>query len=342
MGLNFLQGLPTPEEIKDRFPLSNVLKERKKIFDKEIFDIFTGRSNKFLTIIGPCSADNEEAVLEYSLKLAKVQEKVKDKLLIVPRVYTGKPRTNGDGYKGLVHQPDPEAKPNMHDGIIAIRRMHLRVIQESGFFTADEMLYVDNLTYLDDLLSYIAVGARSVENQEHRLTASACDVPVGMKNPTSGDFSVMLNAIYSARQKHQFIHRGMEVISDGNLLSHAILRGAVDQYGTNIPNYHYEDINRVIDLYKERNVSNPAIIVDANHANSNKKYKEQTRIVKEVIHSRNHSDEIHKYLKGVMIESYLVEGTQKISEHCYGKSITDPCLGFEDSESLLLEMAELL
>lgn len=342
MGINYLQDLPTPEEIKLQFPLSKELIEKKKIFDKNISDIFTGKSDKFLVIIGPCSADNENSVLEYTKRLAKVQEKIKDKILLIPRVYTGKPRTNGDGYKGLLHQPDPEQKPNMHDGIIAIRKMHLRVIEETGFFTADEMLYVDNLTYLDDLLSYIAIGARSVENQEHRLTASACDVPVGMKNPTSGDLSVMLNAIYSAQQKHQFIHRGVEVMSDGDHLSHAILRGAVDQYGTNIPNYHYEDIHRVIDLYQERDLLNPAIIIDANHANSNKKYKEQTRIVKEILHSRNHSEDIHKYVKGVMIESYLEEGTQKIGEHCYGKSITDPCLGWDDSEKLLLDMYNIL
>lgn len=342
MGMNYLQDLPTPEEIKAQFPLNKELIEKKKIFDKNISDIFTGKSDKFLVIIGPCSADNESSVLEYTKRLAEVQEQIKDKILLIPRVYTGKPRTNGDGYKGLLHQPNPEKKPNMHDGIIAIRKMHLRVIEETGLFTADEMLYVDNLTYLDDLLSYIAIGARSVENQEHRLTSSACDVPVGMKNPTSGDFSVMLNAIYSAQQKHQFIHRGFEVLSDGNKLSHAILRGAVDQYGTNIPNYHYEDIHRVIDLYQERDLSNPAIIVDANHANSNKKYKEQTRIVKEVLHSRNHSEDIHKYVKGVMIESYLEEGTQKIGEHCYGKSITDPCLGWDDSKKLLLDMYKIL
>lgn len=342
MGMNYLQDLPTPEEIKAQFPLNKELIEKKKIFDKNISDIFTGKSDKFLVIIGPCSADNESSVLEYTKRLAEVQEQIKDKILLIPRVYTGKPRTNGDGYKGLLHQPNPEKKPNMHDGIIAIRKMHLRVIEETGLFTADEMLYVDNLTYLDDLLSYIAIGARSVENQEHRLTSSACDVPVGMKNPTSGDFSVMLNAIYSAQQKHQFIHRGFEVLSDGNKLSHAILRGAVDQYGTNIPNYHYEDIHRVIDLYQERDLSNPAIIVDANHANSNKKYKEQTRIVKEVLHSRNHSEDIHKYVKGVMIESYLEEGTQKIGEHCYGKSITDPCLGWDDTKKLLLDMYKIL
>ncbi|WP_373731888.1 3-deoxy-7-phosphoheptulonate synthase [Bacteroides heparinolyticus] len=342
MGINYLQELPTPMEIKRLFPLSKELAQAKEAFDKEVADIFTGKSDKFLVLIGPCSADSEDSVLEYVHRLAKVQENIKDKMLLIPRIYTGKPRTNGDGYKGLLHQPDPERGPNMHEGIIAIRKMHLRVIQETGFFTADEMLYVDNLTYLDDLLSYIAVGARSVENQEHRLTSSVCDVPVGMKNPTSGDFSVMLNAVYTAQQQHQFIHRGMEVISDGNPLSHAILRGAVDQYGTNIPNYHYEDMHRVIEMYKERALANPAIIVDANHANSNKQYKQQTRIVKEVLHSRNHSEDIHKFLKGVMIESYLVEGTRKIDEYCYGKSITDPCLGWEDSEKLLYDIYRLL
>ena len=342
MGINFLHELPTPAEIKKSFPLSKELSEKKKLFDKEVADIFTGKSNKFLAIIGPCSADNEASVLEYCIRLAKVQERIKDKILLIPRIYTGKPRTTGDGYKGLLHQPDPEQKPNMHEGIIAIRKMHLKVIEETGMFTADEMLYVDNLTYLDDLFGYIDIGERSVENQENRLTASGCDVPVGMKNPTSGDLSVMLNAIYSAQQKHQFIHRSSEVLSDGNCLSHAILRGSVDQYGTTIPNYHYEDIHRVIELYQERDLLNPAIIIDANHANSNKKYKEQTRIVKEVLHSRNHSDDIYKYVKGVMVESYLVEGTQKIGEHCYGKSITDPCLGWEDSEKLLEDMYKLV
>ena len=257
-------------------------------------------------------------------------------------MYTNKPRTNGDGYKGLLHQPDPEKKPNVHEGLVAIRKMHLRVVEETGMFTADEMLYPDNLGYLDDVLSYIAVGARSVENQQHRLTSSGADVPVGMKNPTSGDMSVMLNAIYAAQQSHEFIYRNYEIKTDGNPLAHAILRGAVNKHGQCLPNYHYEDLKLLHDLYLERDIVNPAVIVDANHSNSNKKYKEQVRIVKEVLHSMRYSDEIGKFVKGVMIESYIEEGNQKIEEHIYGKSITDPCLSFEDSKKLLLEMAEIL
>ena len=285
-----------------------------------------------MAIIGPCSADNEDSVLDYVTRLVKVVDMIKDKIVVIPRVYTNKPRTTGDGYKGLLHQPNPEEKPDMKEGIIAIRKMHLKVIEETGLFTADEMLYPDNLGYLDDLLSYNAVGARSVENQQHRLTSSGIDVPVGMKNPTGGDLSVMLNAIYAAQQSHEFIYRNYAIKTDGNPLSHAILRGAVNKHGQCIPNYHFEDLKLLYDLYKERDILNPAVIVDANHANSNKLYKEQTRIVKEVLHSRKHSKEIGNFVKGVMIESYIEEGSQKIGEHIYGKSITDPCLGFEDSK----------
>lgn len=342
MGMKYIGKLPTPEEIIEKYPLSEELKEKKKEFNKAVADIITGKSGKFLVIIGPCSADNEDSVLDYVTRLVKVADMIKDKIVVIPRVYTNKPRTTGDGYKGLLHQPNPEEKPDMKEGIIAIRKMHLKVIEETGLFTADEMLYPDNLGYLDDLLSYNAVGARSVENQQHRLTSSGIDVPVGMKNPTGGDLSVMLNAIYAAQQSHEFIYRNYAIKTDGNPLSHAILRGAVNKHGQCIPNYHFEDLKLLYDLYKERDILNPAVIVDANHANSNKLYKEQTRIVKEVLHSRKHSKEIGNFVKGVMIESYIEEGSQKIGEHIYGKSITDPCLGFEDSKRLLLEMAEIL
>ena len=342
MGIKYISNLPSPEEIISEYPLRNDLKERKKDFDKTVADIFTGKSDKFLAIIGPCSADNEDSLLYYVVRLAKLSDEIKDKITVIPRVYTNKPRTNGDGYKGLLHQPNPEKKPNVHEGLIAIRKMHLRVVKETGMFTADEMLYPDNLGYLDDVLSYIAVGARSVENQQHRLTSSGADVPVGMKNPTSGDMSVMLNAIYAAQQSHEFIYRNYEIKTDGNPLAHAILRGAVNKHGQCLPNYHYEDLKLLHDLYLERDIVNPAVIVDANHSNSNKKYKEQVRIVKEVLHSMRYSDEIRNFVKGVMIESYIEEGNQRIEEHIYGKSITDPCLGFEDSKKLLLEMAEIL
>lgn len=342
MGIKYISNLPSPEEIIAKYPLREDLKGKKKDFDKAIADVFTGKSDKFLAVIGPCSADNEDSVLDYVTRLVKVADEIKDKIIVIPRVYTNKPRTNGDGYKGLLHQPDPEKKPNVHEGLVAIRKMHLRVVEETGMFTADEMLYPDNLGYLDDVLSYIAVGARSVENQQHRLTSSGAEVPVGMKNPTSGDMSVMLNAIYAAQQSHEFIYRNYEIKTDGNPLAHAILRGAVNKHGQCLPNYHYEDLKLLHDLYLERDIVNPAVIVDANHSNSNKKYKEQVRIVKEVLHSMRYSDEIRNFVKGVMIESYIEEGNQKIEEHIYGKSITDPCLSFEDSKKLLLEMAEIL
>lgn len=340
MGLEFISKLPTPAEIREQFPLPRGMAEVKAKRDEEIRKVFAGESDRFLVIIGPCSADHEDPVLEYVSRLVPIQEKVKDKLILIPRVYTNKPRTTGEGYKGLLHQPDPEKKPDMYEGIIAIRRMHMRVVQETGLTTADEMLYPDNLRYLSDIMSYIAVGARSVENQQHRLVASGCDVPVGMKNPTSGDLSVMLNSVVAAQGAHEFIFRGYEVHTPGNPLTHTILRGAVNKHGQNLPNYHYEDLILLHQLYEERNVQNKACIVDANHSNSGKQYKEQIRIVKEVLHSRRHSSEISRLVKGVMIESYLEEGSQKIGEHCYGKSITDPCLGWEDSERLIYEIAE--
>ena len=340
MGLEFINKLPTPAEIREQFPIPAELAALKEKRDAEIRKVITGESDKFLVIIGPCSADNETAVLDYTSRLVKVQDKVKDKIIIIPRVYTNKPRTTGEGYKGLLHQPDPEKKPNMYEGLIAIRRMHMHVVQETGLTTADEMLYPENLRYLSDLMSYIAVGARSVENQQHRLVASACDVPVGMKNPTSGDLSVMLNSVVAAQGGHEFIFRGYEVHTPGNPLTHTILRGAVNKHGQYIPNYHYEDLILLHELYAKRDLANPACIVDANHSNSGKQYMEQIRIVKEVLHSRRHSSEINQMVKGVMVESYIEPGSQKIGEHCYGKSITDPCLGWEESERLIYEIAE--
>ena len=340
MGLTFVNELPTPAQIREQFPLADNLAAIKAQRDEEVKRVITGQSSKFLVIIGPCSADNEDAVCDYANRLVKVQEKTKDKLVIVPRVYTNKPRTTGEGYMGMVHQPDPEKKPDMYEGILAIRHMHMRVLRETGLSTADEMLYPDNLEYLSDIMSYIAVGARSVENQFHRLVASGCDVPVGMKNPTSGDLSVMLNAVVAAQTGHEFIMREWEVKTHGNPLTHTILRGAVSKHGQCLPNYHYEDLILLYRLYQERDVKNRACIVDANHSNSNKQYMEQVRIVKEVLHSRRHSDQIREMVKGVMIESYIEPGSQKVGEHCYGKSITDPCLGWEDSERLLYEIAE--
>ena len=340
MAFEFINKLPTPAEIKEQFPLPASCIATKAQRDEAVKNIIAGKSDKFLVIIGPCSADNEESVLDYTNRLVKVQEATKDKLLIVPRVYTNKPRTTGEGYKGMLHQPDPEKRPSMADGLHAIRHLHMRVLKETGFSTADEMLYPDNVSYLDDIMSYIAVGARSVENQQHRLVSSGCHVPVGMKNPTSGDLSVMLNSVQAAQHGHEFIMRDWEVKTDGNPWTHTILRGAVNKHGQCLPNYHYEDLILLHKLYMERNLQNPACIVDANHSNSNKQYKEQIRIVKEVMHSRRHSEDLANFVKGVMIESYIEPGNQKIGEHCYGKSITDPCLGWDDSERLLYEIAE--
>lgn len=342
MGFEYVSKLPTPDEIKEQFPLAPELAAVKAVKDAEIRDVFTGKSDKFLVIIGPCSADREDSVCDYVNRLAKVQDKVKDKLILVPRIYTNKPRTTGDGYKGLLHQPNPEKKPDLFEGLLAIRKLHMRVIRETGFSTADEMLYPENLTYLNDVMSYIAVGARSVENQQHRLVSSGIDVPVGMKNPTSGGLSVMLNAVHAAQHGHEFIYRSWEVMTKGNPLTHTILRGSVNKHGQCQPNYHYEDLKLLLELYMERDLQYPACIVDANHSNSNKLYQEQIRIVKEVLHSRRHSDDIRNFVKGVMIESYLEPGCQKVGEHCYGKSITDPCLGWDDSERLLYEMADSL
>ena len=340
MSINLVRNLPSPEEIKEEFPLSRENIELKKIRDKEIRDVFTGISDKFLAIIGPCSADNDTAVLDYVSRLAKVQEKIKDKVIIIPRVYTNKPRTTGDGYKGMLHQPDPEKKPDMVAGIKAIRKLHLDVISSTGFFPADEMLYPENWMYCDDTLAYVAIGARSVEDQQHRLTASGMDVPVGMKNPTAGGYEVMLNSVHAASHPHTFIYRGAEVNTTGNPLTHCVLRGAVNKKGQCIPNYHYEDLLLVNKLYKEHDITHPAVIVDSNHSNSNKQYAEQVRIVEDVLHSRKMNSDINRLVKGVMIESYIEPGCQKIGEHIYGKSITDPCLGWEASEKLLMIIAE--
>ena len=342
MSFEFVKKLPIPAEIREQYPVSDTCAKIKAERDAMIKDVFTGDSDKFLAIIGPCSADNEEAVLDYTSRLAKVQEKIKDKIIIVPRVYTNKPRTTGEGYKGMLHQPDPEKAPDMLAGLISIRKMHMDVLANTGLSTADEMLYPENYRYLSDILSYVAVGARSVEDQQHRFTVSGMDVPAGMKHPTSGDLSVMLNSIIAAQQEQSFIYRGWEVNTSGNPLAHAILRGAVNKHGQCIPNYHYEDLQLLFNLYSKRDLVNRAVIVDANHSNSAKKYAEQIRIVKEVLHSRRHSSDIAGLGKGVMIESYIEPGSQKIGEGVYGKSITDPCLGWDESERLLLEMADML
>ena len=340
--LKFIRKLPIPMELKEQYPLRAEYAEVKKIRDGEIADVFTGKSNRLILIIGPCSADREDAVLDYISRLAAVQEKVKDKILIIPRIYTNKPRTTGDGYKGMIHQPNPNAAEDMLAGIIAIRRLHTRAIEETGLFCADEMLYPENYRYLSDLLSYVAIGARSVENQQHRLVASGIDVPVGMKNPTGGDISVMLNSIIAAQHPHTFLYRGWECVSTGNPLAHAILRGYVNKHGEAIPNYHFEDLITLYREYSARNLANMALIVDANHSNSGKKYEEQGRICKEVLHSCRHSEQVRSYVKGFMIESYLEDGSQKIGENIYGKSITDPCLGWEKSERLIYELADLV
>ena len=341
MNMEFKRKLPTPLEIKEMYPLSDELLEVKKKNDEEIQAIFKGESDKIALVIGPCSADREDAVLDYISRLRKVQEKVKDKVIIIPRIYTNKPRTTGDGYKGMLHQPDPNEDPDMLKGIIAIRKLHMKAIEETGFSCADEMLYPENHRYLSDLLSYVAVGARSVENQGHRLTASGLDLPVGMKNPTSGDISVMMNSITAGQHSHTFIYRGWEVKSKGNPLTHAILRGYVNKHGQSLPNYHYEDLMHLLEAYDKTNLVNPGVVVDANHANSGKKWAEQIRITKEILHSTRHNSDIFKLVKGVMIESYIEDGCQKASEGIYGKSITDPCLGWEKTERLILDIADL-
>ena len=342
MSMNFHKKLPIPQEIKKQYALSAQMEKIRDERAKEIKAVFTGESDKFILVIGPCSADHKEPVLEYISRLRLVEDKVKDKIIIIPRIYTNKPRTTGEGYKGMLHQPDPETAPDMLKGIIAIRDLHLTALKDYGFTCADEMLYPENHRYLSDLLAYVAVGARSTENQQHRLVASGIDEPVGMKNPTSGDLTVMMNSIKAGQSSHTYLYRGWEVESSGNPLTHAILRGYVDFAGKNVSNYHYEDLMNLNALYEKSGLVNPAVVVDTNHANSGKKYLEQIRIAKEVVHSRNHNNDIKHLVKGLMIESYIEDGACKAEEHIFGKSITDPCLGWEKTEKLILEIADKL
>lgn len=342
MSLKYIKVLPSPSEIAEMIPVSPAIKQLKAERDKEIKSIFTGESDKFILIIGPCSADSEKPVLEYMERLRKLQDQVSDKILMIPRIYTNKPRTTGEGYKGMVHQPDPSKESDVAEGIKAMRQLHIRAAENSGFTCADEMLYPENYSYLEDILSYVAIGARSVENQQHRLVTSGVSIPVGMKNPTSGDISVMLNAIKAGQIEHNFIYRGYEVETEGNPLVHAIMRGFVDQYGRNFPNYHYEDLLYLIKDYNARGLAYPSIIIDTNHANSNKIYTEQPRIAHEVIRNMNYDPIIKKHVKGLMIESYLEGGRQEIGGGCYGKSITDPCLSFVDTEKMVLHIADKL
>lgn len=342
MNMTFKRKLPIPMEIKEQFPVTPELEAIKTKRDAQIKAIFEGKDDRLILIIGPCSADKDDSVIDYITRLRGVQEKVEDKIFIIPRIYTNKPRTTGDGYKGMLHQPDPNKESDMLKGVVAIRNLHIRAMKETGFTCADEMLYPDNHRYLSDVLSYVAIGARSVENQSHRLTASGLDIPVGMKNPTSGDISVMMNSITAAQHSHTFIYRGWEVESHGNMLAHAILRGYVNKHGQSMSNYHYEDLIHLAEIYERSGLKNPAVIVDTNHANSGKKWMEQPRIAKEVLHSCRHSDDVKKLVKGLMIESYIEDGAQKAEEGIYGKSITDPCLGWEKTERLILDLADKL
>ena len=340
MSFEFIKKLPTPDEIRNQYALPANLVAVKEQRDAEIRDVITGKSNKFLVIVGPCSADNEDSVCDYVGRLAKINDRVKEKLILIPRIYTNKPRTTGEGYKGMVHQPDPEQKPDFLAGLIAIRKMHIRALEETGLSAADEMLYPENWRYLSDILSYVAIGARSVEDQQHRLTVSGFDVPAGMKNPTSGDFSVMLNAVYAAQHPHSFIYRGWEVNTTGNDMAHTVLRGATNKHGQNIPNYHYEDLNLLLEMYEKRDLKHPACVIDTNHSNSNKQFEQQVRIAKEIMHNRKLNRDIHNLVKGLMIESYIEEGCQKVGGGVYGKSITDPCLGWTDTERLIYDLAD--
>ena len=340
--MNFHKKLPIPQEVKEEYPLTEQMVKVKAERDEKIKAVFDGESDKFILIIGPCSADQSEPVLEYISRLRKVEDQVSDKIIIIPRIYTNKPRTNGQGYKGMLHQPDPHEKPDMYKGIVAIRNLHAAALRDYGFSCADEMLYPENYRYLSDLLSYVAIGARSVENQQHRLVSSGIGVPVGMKNPTGGDMSVMMNSIVAAQSSHTFIYRGWEVSSDGNPYAHAILRGYVDYTGRSVSNYHYEDLLRVKELYEESNLTNPSVIVDTNHNNSGKKYLEQIRIAKDIVYSRNQNADIKRLVKGLMIESYIEDGAQGINENVFGKSITDPCLGWEKTEQLIFDIADKL
>lgn len=340
MSFEYIKKLPTPDEIREQLPFPKQLVALKEERDKEIKKVLAGKSDKFLVIIGPCSADNEDSVCDYVSRLARLNDDVKDRLILIPRIYTNKPRTTGEGYKGIVHQPDPEQKPDFLAGLIAMRKMHIRAVEESGLTAADEMLYPENWGYVSDLLSYVAIGARSVEDQQHRIVVSGFDTPAGMKNPTSGNLTVMLNSVYASQHPHSFIYRGYEVQTNGNEFAHTVLRGATNKHGESTPNYHYEDLNLLLNLYQARDLKNPAAIIDTNHNNSGKQFEQQVRIVKEVMHSRKLSHDIHKLVKGVMIESYIEEGSQKIGEGIYGKSITDPCLGWEASKRLIYDIAD--
>ena len=342
MNMDFLRKLPIPKQVKEELPITEEMAQVKAARDEQIQAIFDGSSDKFLLIIGPCSADHNEPVLEYISRLRRVADQVADKLVIIPRIYTNKPRTTGQGYKGMLHQPNPDEKPDMYKGIVAIRQLHMAALRDYDFSCADEMLYPENHRYLSDLLSYVAIGARSAENQQHRLTASGLDIPVGIKNPTGGDLSVMMNGMTAAQSAHTFIYRGWEVQSHGNPYAHAILRGYVDFAGRSISNYHYEDLLYLGQLYEKTGLRNPAVIVDANHNNSGKKYLEQIRIAKDVVHSRNQNGDIRRLVKGLMIESYLEDGAQGVHDHVFGKSITDPCLGWEKTEQLIYDIAEKL
>jgi len=342
MQMTFHRKLPIPLEVKREFPLTERMEQVKAKRDEEIQAVFEGRSNKFLLVIGPCSADSREPVLEYISRLRRLEEQVSDKIIMIPRIYTNKPRTTGQGYKGMLHQPDPEGKPDMYKGIVAIRELHLTALKDYDFSCADEMLYPENHRYLSDLLSYVAVGARSSEDQQHRLTASGLGIPVGMKNPTGGDLNVMMNSIVAAQSSHTFIYRGWEVTSAGNAYAHAILRGYVDYSGRSVSNYHYEDLLRVDEFYAKSKLVNPSVIVDTNHNNSGKRYLEQIRIAKDIVHSRSQNEDIKRLVKGLMIESYLEDGAQGPGEHIFGKSITDPCLGWEKTERLILDIADKL
>lgn len=325
------------EAIKAETQLSAEALQHKENRDQELADILSGKDDRILLVIGPCSSDNEEAVLEYARRLADLQKKVADKIFMVMRVYTAKPRTNGDGYKGLVHQPDTSKAPSLINGLQAVRQLHYRVITETGLTTADEMLYPANLVLVDDLVSYHAVGARSVEDQEHRFVASGIDVPVGMKNPTSGNLSVMFNAIYAAQNKQTFLFHGQEVETSGNPLAHVILRGAMNEYGKNEPNFYYETLLDAIGRYESMGLENPFIMIDTNHDNSGKQYMEQVRIVRQSLLNRDWNEKIKKTVRGFMIESYLADGRQNQPE-LFGCSITDPCLGWENTVALVEEI----
>ena len=341
MNMEFKRKLPTPQTIKDMYPISEELAQKKQANDRQIRAILTGEDDRLLLLIGPCSADREDAVLDYAVRLCTLQDRVADKLLIVPRIYSNKPRTTGDGYKGMLHQPNPNGQPDLLNGLIAIRKMHMKVLEQTGFSSADELLYPENYYYLSDILSYAAIGARSVEDQQHRLIASGLDVPVGMKNPTSGDLTVMMNSIQAAQHAHTFLFSQWEVHSKGNPLAHAILRGSTNKFGRSLPNYHYEDLNQLCELYAKSGLQNPGVIIDTNHANSAKHWDQQPRIAKEVLHSTRHSEDIRRMVKGLMIESYLLDGNQKPEGGVYGLSITDACIGWEKTEQLVLELADL-